>query len=64
MRTATFQHRRIVEHQDAYTSQVRWYDDIRGEQVKYDQFDPSTELVIASTIQQPFTLISVPRRVH
>jgi len=64
MRTATFQHRRIVEHQDAYTSEVRWYDDMQGNEVRYDQFNPASELVIASTVQEPLTLISVPRRVH
>jgi len=62
MRTATFQHRRIVEHQDAYTSQVRWYDDMQGNEVRYDQFDPASEMVIAA-IQEPPTLTR-PRRVH
>jgi len=62
MRTATFQHRRIEQYQDAYTSQTRWFDDMRGEQVKYDQFDPASEMVIAA-IQGPLTLTR-PRRVH
>ena len=62
MRTATFQHRRIVEHQDAYTSEVRWYDDMQGNEVRYDQFNPASELVIAA-IQGPLTLTR-PRRVH